>query len=71
MGRNKENSKRPYRDLHERGGVGHVLGKRDGKHSGSGHMKFFFFDKFKRCKGKELNRIPGFWCKELGRWWHH
>lgn len=60
MGRNRENSKRPYRDLH---GGGHVLGKRDGKHSGSGHMKIFFFDKFKRCKGKELNRIPGFWCK--------
>lgn len=30
----RENSKRPYRLLHER------VGKRDGKHFGSGHMIF-------------------------------
>lgn len=60
MGRSRENSKRPNRLLHER------VGKRDGKHFGSGYM--IFFDKFKRYKGKELNMTPGFGSRT--RWYH-
>lgn len=40
-----------------------------GEYSGSGHITIFL-EKFTGCKGKELNMVPGFWFKELGRWWY-
>lgn len=70
----RENSERTLRHLCEI--VGSMYwGDRDGgkagygEYSGSGHITIFL-EKFTGCKGKELNMVPGFWFKELGRWWY-